>query len=70
MYTLIVIAVLLTFLLEPVAASPMMDHAMAASPLDHFYADAEGILNPLCHMCALPFYHCAHRMVSVVCRLP
>ncbi|KAJ4362941.1 hypothetical protein N0V83_010058 [Neocucurbitaria cava] len=39
-----------------------MDHALPGAPLDQFYADPDGMLNFLCHHCALPFYQCMHAM--------
>jgi hypothetical protein len=66
MYMLLLLAVVLFFLLEPAAASnpnSIMDFTSAAAPLETFFSDPEGILNPICHYCAMPFFQCMHSMV-------
>lgn len=61
MCTLLLLALLLTLLLAPAAAaSPIMDPALPACPLDPFYPDPDGMLNPLCELCVIPFYQCIH----------
>lgn len=61
MYTLLLLAVVLVFLLEPAAASSsIMDHTSAAAPLEPFFSDPDGLFNPICHYCAIPFYQCIH----------
>ncbi|CAO2652740.1 Nn.00g021510.m01.CDS01 [Neocucurbitaria sp. VM-36] len=39
-----------------------MDHALPGAPMDPFYSDSDSMLNPLCHLCAIPFYQCIHAM--------
>jgi hypothetical protein len=66
MYMLLLLAVLLLFLLEPVAAaSPIMDYSLPAPPMEPFFSDAESILNPICQYCAIPFHQCIHAMVRL-----
>jgi hypothetical protein len=64
MYTLLLLAVLLLFLLEPAAAaSPIMGYPLSAAPMEPFYSDAESVLNPICQYCAIPFHQCIHALV-------
>lgn len=67
MYTLLLIAVVLVFLLEPAAASnSIMDYTAAGAPIEPLFADHDVLLNPICHFCAIPFYQCIHAMVGCV----
>jgi len=50
-------AVVLVFLLEPAAASPIMDHALPVLS-DPTYTDLDGMFNPFCQYCAIPLLEC------------
>ncbi len=69
MYTVLLLALIFSFLLEPAAAAatPTMDFALPGSPMDPFPHDFE-VLNPLCELCAMPFFQCLHAMVRVLMR--
>lgn len=58
------IAVLLVVLLEPAAANPITDHVLPSVLMEPFYPypypDPEGMLNPICSYCAIPFLQCFH----------
>jgi hypothetical protein len=73
MYTLVLLAVLLTVLSEPVAASSLvMDFSMAGAPLDSIFPETEDMFNPLCELCCIPLFQCMHTMVgnSLLLKLP
>jgi hypothetical protein len=65
---LLLVAVLLAFLLQPAsAASSIVDQTMSDVPMEPFFSDMEGMLNPICQYCAIPFYQCIHAVVKSHC---
>ncbi|KAF1998718.1 hypothetical protein P154DRAFT_243169 [Amniculicola lignicola CBS 123094] len=69
MYSFLLLALLLTLILEPaVATSPVLDPTLPAAPMAHFYADPEGILAAVCELCSitLEFCTCTHALVGAI----
>ncbi|RYO25207.1 hypothetical protein AA0121_g1360 [Alternaria tenuissima] len=58
MYSLLLFTVVITVLLQPVAASsPLVDFSMSDTPIDGSYGDIDDML---CELCCLPFFQCIH----------
>lgn len=65
MYTLLLVALLLTILLQPAAAaSPIMDSTLPVVPMESFYPDPDNILEAICDICGISVNYCAHALVS------
>ena len=64
MYSLLLLTVIVTVLLQPVAASsPFVDFTMSDTPLDGSYRDIDDVL---CELCCLPFFQCIHAIVRLL----
>lgn len=67
MSTLLLFVVVLALFLQPAAAAnTMFDNSIASVPMEPFLADMEGVLDPICQCCAIPFYQCYNAMVRTI----
>lgn len=67
MSTLLLLVVVLALFLQPaVAANTMFDNSIASVPMEPFFVEIEGVLDPICQYCAIPFYQCIHAAVRTM----